>query len=145
MGVSCQQKGCVFFSFCLLKAETVAYGSSQARGRIISAAAGLRPSHSNTDLSHICDLHLNSWQRWMLNPLSKPRDQTCILMDASWILNLLSHNGNSQACEFSMLSLMMKGLYGKGSCSLDEPSVWDCAISETQASEYIGQKHDEMT
>ena len=37
------------------------------------------------DLSHICDLHHNSWQCWILNPLNKSRDQTCVLMDASQI------------------------------------------------------------
>ena len=30
-------------------------------------------------------LHHNSWQRWILNPLSTARDQTRILMDASQI------------------------------------------------------------
>ena len=35
------------------------------------------------DLSHICDLHQSSWQCWILNPLSKARDQTWILMDTS--------------------------------------------------------------
>ena len=31
------------------------------------------------DLSHICDLHHNFQQHWILNPLSKARDQTHIL------------------------------------------------------------------
>ena len=31
----------------------------------------------------------------MLNPLSKVRDWTHILMDSSWVLNLLSHHGKS--------------------------------------------------
>ena len=47
------------------------------------------------DLSHICNLHHILWQHWVLNPLSEARDQTCILMDISWVLNLLSHNGSS--------------------------------------------------
>ena len=38
-----------------------------------------------TDLSLICDLHHSSWQRRTLNPLSKARDRTRILMDASQI------------------------------------------------------------
>ena len=37
------------------------------------------------DLSCIFDLHHKSWQCRILNPLSKARDQTCVLMDASQI------------------------------------------------------------
>ena len=33
------------------------------------------------DPSHICDLHHRLWQHVILNPLSKARDQTCIIMD----------------------------------------------------------------
>ena len=35
------------------------------------------------DLSRVCNLHCSSWQRWMLNPLSKARDPIRILMDAT--------------------------------------------------------------
>ena len=37
------------------------------------------------DLSHFCDLHHSSWQRWILPPLSEARDRTCVLMEASQI------------------------------------------------------------
>ena len=37
------------------------------------------------DLSHVCDLHHSSQHHWILNPLSKARDQTLILMDTSQI------------------------------------------------------------
>ena len=37
------------------------------------------------DTSCICSLPHNSQQRWILNPLSKARDWTCILMDTSEI------------------------------------------------------------
>ena len=37
------------------------------------------------DLSRTCDLHHSSWQRQILNPLSKARDGTCVLVDTSWI------------------------------------------------------------
>ena len=47
------------------------------------------------DPSLICDLHHSLWQQWIFNPLSKARDWTCILMDVSRVLNLLSHNRNS--------------------------------------------------
>ena len=45
--------------------------------------------------SLICHLYRRSWQCQILNPLSKARDQTCSLMDTSWVLNPLSHNENS--------------------------------------------------
>ena len=47
------------------------------------------------DLTHVCDLHHSSWQRQILNPLSKARDRTRVLLESSWVLNLLSHNGNA--------------------------------------------------
>ena len=56
-----------------------------ARGWIRAAPAGLHHSHSMPDQSHVWDLHLSSQQCWILNPLSKARSQTCILMDTSQI------------------------------------------------------------
>ena len=47
------------------------------------------------DLSLIWNLHHSSWQHWILNPLDEAKDRTHILMDTSWVLNLLSHSGNS--------------------------------------------------
>ena len=47
------------------------------------------------DLNHVCNLYHSSWPCWILNPLNEARDQTLILMDTSWVLNLLSHNRNS--------------------------------------------------
>ena len=38
------------------------------------------------DLSHICNLHHSSWLCQIINPLSKARDQTHILMDTSRVL-----------------------------------------------------------
>ena len=37
------------------------------------------------DPSHICNVHHRSQQRWLLNPLSKARDRTFVLRDASQI------------------------------------------------------------
>ena len=37
------------------------------------------------DPSCVCDLHRSSWQHRILNPLSKARAQTCILMDSSQV------------------------------------------------------------
>ena len=43
------------------------------------------------DPSCVCDLHHNSQQHQILDPLSEARDRTCILMDT----RPLSHDGNS--------------------------------------------------
>ena len=47
------------------------------------------------DLSLIYDLHHSLHYCWTLNPLKGARDQTCILMGTSRVLNTLSHNGNT--------------------------------------------------
>ena len=39
------------------------------------------------DSSRICDLYHTLWQRWILNPLNKARDQTCLLLDISQVLS----------------------------------------------------------
>ena len=46
-------------------------------------------------LSRVCNLHHSSQQRQILNQLSEARDRTCILMDTTWVLKPLSHDGNS--------------------------------------------------
>ena len=77
-----------FFFFCpfaISWAAPTAYGGSQARGPIRAVATGLRQSHSSVDPSCVCDLHHSSQQHWILNPLSKARNQTCILMDTRQI------------------------------------------------------------
>ena len=67
------------FVFLLFRAAPLAYGSSQARGRIRDVAAGL---------------HHSPRQHQILHPLSEARDRTRILMD--WVRYQLSHEGNSQ-------------------------------------------------
>ena len=44
-------------------------------------AAAYTTATATPDPSHICDLHHSSQQCWILHPLSKTRDQTCILMN----------------------------------------------------------------
>ena len=52
------------------------------------------------DLSRICNLHHSSRQRRILNPLSKARDQTYILMDASQIRFLCTTVGTPLSPSF---------------------------------------------
>ena len=90
-------------SFFLLMVSPTAYGCSQARGQIRAAIASLHHSHSNTR----SEPHLqraSSQQHQMLNPLSKARVRSWILMDTSWILNSMSHNGNSTKKFFFQLT-----------------------------------------
>ena len=42
----------------------------------------------------------SSQQIWILNPLSEARDRTRILTDTTWLLNLLSHDGNAVCYHF---------------------------------------------
>ena len=100
-----------FFCFLLFRAPPVAYGGSQARGRIGARAAGLHYSHSNTGsgassvtytTAHSIAQYLTLWVRpgiepmtsrllWV--PLSEARDWTHDLMDSF----LLHHNRNSES------------------------------------------------
>ena len=72
-----------FFLFCLK--TPMAYGSSQVTGRIGAIAAGLCHSPTAWDLSHVGSLQHSSWQHQIPDPLSKARNQTCVLIDTSQI------------------------------------------------------------
>ena len=52
------------------------------------------------DLSLICNLCRSMQQHQIFNPLSKARNETCILMDTSQVLNPLSHDGYSKKVIF---------------------------------------------
>ena len=54
------------------------------------------------DPSWVHDLHHNSWQCWILNPLSGARDQTCILMDTSWICYHWATTGTPETSFFNL-------------------------------------------
>ena len=75
------------------------------------------------DSPWVCNLHHSSWQRWILNTLSKVRDQTSILMDISRVHLPMSHDGNSEKVNFEskpalvLLDVWVKG--GKASCTKD--------------------------
>ena len=62
-----------FYFIFLFAAAPVAYGSSQARGRIQATAEAHATDTATPDPSHICELH-SSLQQQCLNLLSKARD-----------------------------------------------------------------------
>ena len=70
-----------YFYFFLFRAAPVAHGSSWARGPIRAAAKAYATATATQDLSCIYDIWHSLWQHWILNPLSKARDQTHILTD----------------------------------------------------------------
>ena len=65
-------------------AVLMAYISSQARGQIRATVGAYAMATAIPDPNHICDLCLNWWQRWILNPPSKARARTCILTETMW-------------------------------------------------------------
>ena len=98
----CNLKAVEFFL--LFRAIPAAYRSSQARGKIGAAAAGLCHRHSNV-VSELC-LHPShsSQQGKILSPLSEARDRIFILVYTSWFITP-SHNGNSKSVEFLMTNI----------------------------------------
>ena len=66
----------------LSRAVPVAYGSSSLG---VEFAFSCRLTPQPHDPSHVVDLHHNSQQHQILNPLSDTRDQTYILMDTSQV------------------------------------------------------------
>ena len=76
-------------------AVPVARGSSQAKGRIRAAAAGLH--HSSAGIPATSSTYRAALDTaGSLTPLSKARNPSLNLMGTNWVLNLLSLNGNSQ-------------------------------------------------
>ena len=91
-----------WFFFFLFRVAPGAYGSSQARSWIEGAAAACATAIATQDPSCICNPCCSLQQRWILNPLNKARDWTCILMDASRVLNPLNNDGNFHNSVFNL-------------------------------------------
>ena len=90
----------LFFFFFSFLGYTCGIWKFSGWGQIGAAAGTYTTATATKDPSCICDLHCSLWQRWILKPLREARDRTCILMDTSQVLNVLSHNRNS-CCVFN--------------------------------------------
>ena len=88
------------FPFLLFRAALTAYGSFQARVESELQLPAYTTATATRNPSLVCDIHHSSRQLQILNPLSKARDRTCILMDTSRMLNPLSHNRNARPTHF---------------------------------------------
>ena len=76
-------------------------------------AESLHHSHSNTDWSHICDLCCSLWQLWILNPLNRVRDWTCILTDT-----MLGSYPTEPPQELLNIALYVDSFFWGGGCHL---------------------------
>ena len=95
---------CYFIIFLFLfMALPVAYGSSQARGQIEAAAAGLCHSHSNWGSELRLQPTLQLVAAPTLNPQCDTKDRTCILMDTSWVCYCWAMTGNAPSPTFDKL------------------------------------------
>ena len=85
---SASKSSCFFVFVCFdFRVVLMAYGSSQAGGRIGTPAADLHHSHSTSGSERAaCVTYTTSpGNAGFLNPGSRARDLTHILMDTSWI------------------------------------------------------------
>ena len=82
---------CVFFVFLRPHLQHINVPRLSAQLELQLSAYGT--ATPMPDLSQFCNICHSLWQCRNLNPLSRARDQTCILMDTFQVLNLLSYNG----------------------------------------------------
>ena len=73
----------MFFFFCLFRTAPSACGSAQVRGQVRATAASLHHSHSNMGSKPGPQPMPQLTATQILNPLSKAKDRTHILMDSS--------------------------------------------------------------
>ena len=96
----------LFFFF---RAAPTAYGRSQSRVQIGTAATSLHHSNSNEGSEHVCDLYHSSQQHWILNPLSEARDQINILMDI--LVRFITAEPSWELPRFLLVSMCMNYLF----------------------------------
>ena len=86
-----------------MKVSRLAAGESEPQLPVYTGA------RATPDPSLICNLHHSSRLQQILNPLIKARDWTLVLMDTSWVCNLLSHNGKSRSRSLKCKQLDLLG------------------------------------
>ena len=104
----------------------MAYGSSQAKGptQAVAVAASYTTATARQDLSSACFLHHSSWQRRILNSLSKARDGTL----SSWVLvGFVTTEPQRE--------LLLHSLFYSGSCLGPVPTGESLAVASLREKE----------
>ena len=114
-----------FFFFFFNGCAQSTHRSSQARVESSCSLPAYTTATAMPDLSGTCDLH-HSLRQWQILTHWVTRDWTRILMDTHEILNLLSHNGNSETCVFKARcpKLHLIPSYTSGCVSVSMFSHW---------------------
>ena len=73
------------FIFAFFRAAPTSYGSSRLGDESELQLLAYTTATAVQDPSHVCKLQYSSWQHQILNPLSKAKDETCVLMVPSRI------------------------------------------------------------
>ena len=98
---------CIFFLLCLFlfTAAPAAYRSSQAKGRIRTLMGAYATAMGILDLSCICGPHHVCSSTGSSIHQVRPVIKTTSSQTLCWVLNLLSHNGNSSLCLVYLVSV----------------------------------------
>ena len=91
---------CLFCFFGLFRAIPMAMEVPRLGAELELQLLAYTTATATGDPSRVCDLHQSSRQCRILTPLSKARDQTRVLMDASRIRFRWATRGNSGLCCF---------------------------------------------
>ena len=75
----------IFFSFFFLGPHSQHVEGPRWGFKLELQLLGYTTATAMLDLSRVWDVHCSSLQCQILDPLSKVRDQTCILVDTSWV------------------------------------------------------------
>ena len=114
--------------FFLLRAAPAAYEVSGLGIKLEHQRLAYATATAMQDLTHNGDLHHTSWQRWILNPLSRARDQTHILIDANWVCYCWATTGPNS----SSFAVIIWFLFFNWSLNRNTPrsifSLWNYAI-----------------
>ena len=136
---------CGCFVYCLLfRATPVAYGSSRLGVKLELQLPAYATTTATPDPSHICNLHHSPGQCQILNPLSKARDQTHVLMDISRVCYCWASGGTPASCFFKQVYVIGKEPWDF-SGAIRETIYWGCCCKSQPLSSQIQQPNKNVS